>query len=132
MVGLLAACGSGGGSGSTSSPAPGWVRRAVSRESAGSGDPEHGTAQIASFATRAEAVATVMHEVRDRDDGPPVYVVVVRGDFVSNRGHPPGVEAPRGRQLTIVFPQHPVDLVELDYGLGREEPPPAGSERFSF
>jgi hypothetical protein len=136
---LLVACGSGGGAGesasttTTSSPAPEWVRRLVSAESASSRGQMHGAALIAKFATRSEAVETTMHDERDVNvDDPPVFVVVVRGDFVSSRGHPPGVDAPRGKQLTIVFPQQPVDLWVLDYGLGKAMPPPAGSERFSF
>jgi hypothetical protein len=114
----------------TSSPAPEWLRREVSQLSRISDGPAHGTGWVKEFATRSEALAAVDQDHVQNVAEPSVYLVVLRGGFVSKRGFP-DASPPRGEQLTLVIPQEPGQAV-LDTGITPETPPPAGSERFGF
>jgi hypothetical protein len=138
IVVLLAACGSGGGLVSTDavsttttmSPAPEWLRRKVSEMSAAADGPRHGTGWVAELGSRFEAVETVSGDRVQNTANPPVYVVVVLGDFVSNRGFRDDTDF-RGAQLTLVIAREG-DRAMTDQGIGKKTPLPAGSERFSF
>jgi hypothetical protein len=136
---VLAACGSGGGRAATdavsttttSSPAPIWLQQKVSQLSQNSGGQKHGTGWLAEFGSRFEAVEAVSEDRIQNTANPPVYVVIVRGDFVSNRSFRDD-EGVHGAQLTLVIPRSGHDLAMTDLGIGPEAPPPAASERFSF
>jgi hypothetical protein len=135
---LLAACGGGGGrvatdaasTTTTSSAAPQWLQDKVSQLSTISGGQAHGSAWLAEFGSRFEAVETMSGDRIQNTANPPVYVVVVRGDFVSNRGFRADTDV-HGAQLTLVIPRAG-DRAMTDLGIGKASPPPAGSERFSF
>jgi hypothetical protein len=135
IVGLAVACTGGGGrldsaSTTTTSPAPEWLRHRVSGLSVASQGPKHGTGWIAPFASRVDAVEAVSGDRVENTANPPVSVVVVRGDFVAQRGVRNGVST-HGKQLTLVIPRAG-DRAMTDLGIGRVTPLPAGSERFSF
>ncbi len=133
-VGLLAACGSGAtdavSTTTTSSPAPVWVQHEVSGQSVAAGGPAHGSGWIVPYASRFEAVETVSDDRIQNTAHPPVYVVMVRGAFVSNRGFRDDTDF-HGAELTLVIPREG-DRTITDRGIGKETPVPAGSERFSF
>ena len=67
----------------TSSPAPEWLRREVLRQSVSVVGLQHGDGWVAPFATLSEVVAATVSDDRVQNVAdPPVYVVVLRGDFV--------------------------------------------------
>jgi hypothetical protein len=62
---------------------------------------------------------------------PPVYVVILRGEFTSNRGAFNN-RMPHGKQLTLVLPQAPRDVGVLDTGIGPVSPLPEVAQSFTY
>lgn len=136
LLATLAGCSSGSGdeavpTTTTSSPAPAWLRREISQQSQAAGGPRHGTGHVVPFTSRQAAVAAVSTDRVVNVEDPPVYVVVLRGRFTSDRGTITG-QTPHAPQLTLVVPQKASGVTVLDSGIGPTTPFPPGAQPFTF